>query len=73
MKASLSRLIGGDVSELELNRPGFSRHFWAVRNIAFHSLLAAPHQHNDGIPPAEAEKRLNYVSGFSWPLHTLLL
>ncbi len=23
------------------------------------------HQHNDGVPPAEAEKRLNYVSGFS--------
>jgi len=24
-----------------------------------------PHQHNDGIPPAEAENRLNSVSGFS--------
>ncbi|MCH7373829.1 IS3 family transposase [Aeromonas sp. MR19] len=24
-----------------------------------------PHQHNDGIPPAEAENRLNCVSGFS--------
>ncbi|WP_421310338.1 hypothetical protein, partial [Aeromonas sp. 603696] len=26
-----------------MNRPGFSRHFRAVRNIAFHTLLAIAH------------------------------
>ncbi|MFU1636229.1 hypothetical protein [Aeromonas veronii] len=29
--------------KLYLNRPGFSRHFRAARNIAFHTLLAIAH------------------------------
>ncbi|BBM02887.1 hypothetical protein GL2_29610 [Microbulbifer sp. GL-2] len=27
-----------------------------------------PHQHNDGVPPAKAEEKLNLLSGHSWPL-----
>ncbi|MCR3957162.1 IS3 family transposase [Aeromonas veronii] len=41
----------------------------AKRDISYYLMdyynWRRPHQHNDGIPPAEAEKRLNYVSGFS--------
>jgi hypothetical protein len=32
-----------DVMQCCLNLPGFSRHFRAVRNIAFHTLLAIAH------------------------------
>lgn len=44
----------------------------AKRDISYYLMnyynWRRPHQHNNGIPPAEAEKLLNYVSGFSWPL-----
>ncbi|MDX7874540.1 IS3 family transposase, partial [Aeromonas caviae] len=41
----------------------------AKRDISYYLMdyynWRRPHQHNDGIPPAEAENRLNCVSGFS--------
>ncbi|MGY4014300.1 IS3 family transposase [Aeromonas molluscorum] len=41
----------------------------AKRDISYYLMdyynWRRPHQHNDGIAPAEAAKRLNYVSGFS--------
>ncbi len=41
----------------------------AKRDISYYLMdyynWRRPHQHNDGIAPAEAEMRLNYVSGFS--------
>ena len=41
----------------------------AKRDISYYLMdyynWRRPHQHNDGIPPAEAENRLNSVSGFS--------
>ena len=45
----------------------------AKRDISYYLMdyynWRRPHQHNGGIPPAEAENRSNRVSGFCWPLH----
>ena len=52
-----------DYDENEQDEPS------APRDISYYLMdyynWRRPHQHNDGLPPAEAENRLNRVSGFS--------
>ncbi|WP_409420050.1 IS3 family transposase [Pseudaeromonas sp. ZJS20] len=48
---------------------GYQKLQEAKRDISYYLMdyynWRRPHQHNDGLPPAEAENRLNRVSGFS--------